>query len=223
MRRGSSGNREGDGPIDGPPPAWEPAERAERVERDEEMSPAAQGEQAAQAELQERLAEVTATVERQRRLLEAVPATADVALVGVDPEGRCQVVGGRHQALLAETYVETAEGCVEASGTIFAADGVRPLEADELPSVRATRGEEFDQLQVWVGADPELRRAFSVSARTLRDEEGRVVWGRAGLPRRRRVLPHPAAARPVPAIDVPRAAHAAGVGLRPARAPRRAR
>jgi signal transduction histidine kinase len=126
-------------------------------------------------QLRERLAATTATVEHQRRLLEAVPATADVALVAIDPDGRCQVVGGRHQALLARTYVEGADGCTETTGSVFDANGARALEHDELPSVRASRGEEFDHLQVWLGADLANRRAFSVSARCLRDEQRRVV------------------------------------------------
>jgi signal transduction histidine kinase len=45
----------------------------------------------------------------------------------------------------------------------------------EIPSYRAWMGEEFDDLRMWVGNDPATRRAFSVSARNVRGEEGRAA------------------------------------------------
>ena len=41
-----------------------------------------------------------------------------------------------------------------------------------MPTVRAVRGEEFDDYRIWVGADPGTRRALSVSARLVRDPDG---------------------------------------------------
>ena len=44
-----------------------------------------------------------------------------------------------------------------------------------MPSHRASRGEEFDDCRIWVGDDPRTRRALSVSARSVRDDEGRFT------------------------------------------------
>jgi two-component system phosphate regulon sensor histidine kinase PhoR len=37
------------------------------------------------------------------------------------------------------------------------------------------QGEEFDDVRVWAGSDPAHRKAFSVSARTVHDHEGKVT------------------------------------------------
>jgi signal transduction histidine kinase len=42
-----------------------------------------------------------------------------------------------------------------------------------MPTLRATRGEEFADIRLWVGTDPLTRRALSVSARAVRDDQGR--------------------------------------------------
>jgi two-component system, OmpR family, phosphate regulon sensor histidine kinase PhoR len=47
-----------------------------------------------------------------------------------------------------------------------------------VPTSRARRGEEFDDVRVWIGRDPETRRAMSISARRVDDLEGRM-WGAA--------------------------------------------
>ncbi len=41
-----------------------------------------------------------------------------------------------------------------------------------MPTYRAMQGEEFDDRRIWVGDDPFTWRALSVSARTVRDDEG---------------------------------------------------
>lgn len=168
VRRGSSGSRTGNGPIDEPSTASTasaPREQPRSVEPGiDELQ-----------ELRERLDASAGMLAHPRRLLDAVPAAAGVALVVVDRDGRCQIVGGRHQALLTQTYVEGADGCTEVVGSVFDANGVRPLAHDELPSIRASRGEEFDRLHLWLGADPRTRRGFTVSARCLRDGRDRLA------------------------------------------------
>jgi signal transduction histidine kinase len=62
---------------------------------------------------------------------------------------------------------------------VFRQDGVTVMTRDEIPSYRAARGEEFEDLLMWVGNDPATRRAFSVSARNVRGENGR--WEGAAL------------------------------------------
>ena len=41
-----------------------------------------------------------------------------------------------------------------------------------MPTHRASRGEEFDDCRIWIGHDPRTKRAVSVSARSVRDEDG---------------------------------------------------
>ena len=60
-------------------------------------------------------------------------------------------------------------------GHVYAADGTTPLAREEMPTYRASQGEEFDDCRIWVGADPLTRRALSVSARSVRDEQGRFA------------------------------------------------
>ena len=60
-------------------------------------------------------------------------------------------------------------------GEVYAEDGVRRLAQHEMPSLRAARGEEYDDIRMWVGSDPVTRRACSVSARSVRDADGTFV------------------------------------------------
>ena len=52
---------------------------------------------------------------------------------------------------------------------------MRRLAQHEMPSLRAARGEEYDDIRMWVGSDPVTRRACSVSARSVRDADGTFV------------------------------------------------
>jgi signal transduction histidine kinase len=63
---------------------------------------------------------------------------------------------------------------------VFAEDGVRRLAQHEMPSLRAANGEEFDDIRMWVGADPVTRRACSVSARSVHDADGNFVGAALG-------------------------------------------
>jgi signal transduction histidine kinase len=44
-----------------------------------------------------------------------------------------------------------------------------------MPSIRALRDGPFDDVRIWVGADPALRRALSVSARSVLDDGGSTI------------------------------------------------
>ncbi|MFC6342458.1 sensor histidine kinase, partial [Nocardioides hankookensis] len=46
---------------------------------------------------------------------------------------------------------------------------------DEVPSSRAARGEEFDDVLMWSGDDPRTRRAVSVTARHAENESGAFI------------------------------------------------
>jgi signal transduction histidine kinase len=57
-------------------------------------------------------------------------------------------------------------------GHIYSADGRTQLAAEDLPSYRAMQGEEFDGYTNWTGSDERTRRAYSISARTVRGPSG---------------------------------------------------
>jgi PAS domain S-box-containing protein len=118
----------------------------------------------------ERLAETSRALDRQRRYLEAVVDSVDIGVAVFDPVEGYVVVNHRLQQ-----YNELAHGVlgggVGEAGDMFAEDGHR-LEVHELPSTRAAAGEEFDDLTIWVGADPLTQCALSVSARSFRGAGG---------------------------------------------------
>ena len=121
---------------------------------------------AARSQAQEALAEL----ERQRRTRDAFVATVDVGLLLVDPQGNRLVSNNRMRELVDLKFPVGREHSV---GQVYAADGRTPLGVEDLPSSRGVRGEEFDDLRVWVGEVPAARRALSVNARNVHDESGR--------------------------------------------------
>jgi signal transduction histidine kinase len=55
---------------------------------------------------------------------------------------------------------------------VYGGDGSTLFVRDEMPTYRASRGEEFADIRIWVGNDPLTRRALSVSARRVEDDRG---------------------------------------------------
>jgi len=55
------------------------------------------------------------------------------------------------------------------------ADQMRPLRPAAVRCTRATTGEACEELLIWIGQQPESRRAISVSARPVRDRAGTVT------------------------------------------------
>lgn len=121
----------------------------------------------------ERLAEALHEVRRERTRSDVVLDTVDVGLVLLDGQGRFERANRRQQAILEVAYPTGHLGQAGQCGDLYAEDGLTPLETDELPCTRAARGEEFDDLRVWVGAPSGPRRALAVSARSVHDERGR--------------------------------------------------
>jgi signal transduction histidine kinase len=80
-----------------------------------------------------------------------------------------------HGRFLQLAYPEGHDGQAGQAGDVYAADGVSFLPREEMPTVRATRGEEFDDARMWVGSDPLTRRCLSVSSRPILDSEGVFV------------------------------------------------
>jgi signal transduction histidine kinase len=118
------------------------------------------------------LARALSALERQRRFADAIFDTVDVGLVLLDEHGNYQTINKRHQDFIDLAFPDGHAGRAGQSGLVYAEDGVRLLEREEMPSLRAARGEEYDDVRMWVGSAPRTRRAISVSARSVRDDAG---------------------------------------------------
>lgn len=120
------------------------------------------------------VASAVARAESERRISQAILDTVDVGLVLLDAEGRYLRANRRHQDFIDLAFPEGHAGRAGQLGAVHHPDG-RRVTREEMPSFRASTGEEYDDIRVWCGDDPLTRRALSVSARTLRDEQGRRV------------------------------------------------
>jgi two-component system phosphate regulon sensor histidine kinase PhoR len=110
-------------------------------------------EQVAQAE---RLSQAQLTIDHQR----------------LDRSGHYESMNRSHARFLQLAYPDGHDGQAGQHGEVYAPDGTSFLPREEMPTVRATRGEEFDDVRMWVGSDPLTRRCLSVSARPVRDAAG---------------------------------------------------
>ncbi|GAA1439257.1 hypothetical protein GCM10009641_46540 [Mycobacterium cookii] len=121
----------------------------------------------------ERLDAAEAAVEAEQRRTEALFESVAVGLLQVDADGAYLAFNNRLSDILDLVYPRGHDG--HAGPGAFAYDlDLRRLPVDELPTVRAARGEQFDDVLLWVGEDPDSRRALSVSARPVRDRFGRL-------------------------------------------------
>jgi two-component system, OmpR family, phosphate regulon sensor histidine kinase PhoR len=121
---------------------------------------------------EEELAEALDAVTRQKQLSRAILDTVDVGLLLIDRFGHYEAFNRRHEDLLRLSFPGGHHGRSGQEGDVYAADGVTRLTAEDMPSTRAARGEEFDDYRIWIGADPLQRRALSVSARAVFDATG---------------------------------------------------
>lgn len=126
----------------------------------------------AQRQHQQELAEAVATIERQRRTGQAVLDTVDVGLLMLDADGQYEMFNRRHQDFLDLAFPVGHQGAAGQLGDVFAADGVTLLPHEQMPSTLAASGQPLDDYRIWIGADEMSRRALSVSARPLHDEDG---------------------------------------------------
>jgi signal transduction histidine kinase len=111
-------------------------------------------------------------LEHQRRVSEAIFDTVDVGLMLLDKDGQYVGMNRRHREFLDMAFPDGHLGYAGQLGAVFDADGRTLLTADRMPSQLAAQGQEFDDLRLWIGADPDTRRALSVSARVVRAEDG---------------------------------------------------
>ncbi|GAB2456545.1 hypothetical protein GCM10027062_40990 [Nocardioides hungaricus] len=128
-----------------------------------------------QWESEQRLAAANQLIERQRRMAEAVFDSVDVGLILLDRDGRYESMNRRHRDFMALAFPDGHDGLAGQLGDVYAEDGLTLLAQEEMPTHRAVRGEQFDDCRIWVGADPIVRRALSVSARSVRDPAGELT------------------------------------------------
>ena len=107
----------------------------------------------------------------------AILETVSVGLLLVDADGTYSAWNRRQQELLDIAFPDGHGGRAGQSGFVFDAEQEHALPSDEFPCARATRGrgEEFDDLLIWIGEDPATRRALSVSARSVQDRSGTLA------------------------------------------------
>lgn len=111
-------------------------------------------------------------VEEQMRR-RAILDTDAVGLSLVDLDGRFHSVNATQQRFFDLAFPGGHPGRVGTQGHIYDATQTYQLPVDEIPSSRAARGEELDSVLVWAGPDPLTRRALVISARNVRDGDGR--------------------------------------------------
>ena len=110
-----------------------------------------------------------------RAFADAIFESVDVGLIMLGKDGEYLAVNRKHHEFMDLAFPDGHAGKAGQLGDVYAEDGVRRLAKHEMPSFRASRGEEFDDIRMWVGADPATRRACSVSARAVRDPDGSLV------------------------------------------------
>ncbi|MBC2931657.1 cell wall metabolism sensor histidine kinase WalK [Nocardioides sp. zg-1228] len=119
----------------------------------------------------ERLDAAEAAADADRRTAQAVFEGVAVGLLQIDADGRYLLTNTRLREFVDLAFPGGHHGVAGQTGLAFGIDE-QPLAAHEVPSARAARGEEFDDLRLWVGHDPHTRRALSVSARRVLDRSG---------------------------------------------------
>ncbi|HEY0951139.1 sensor histidine kinase [Nocardioides sp.] len=118
------------------------------------------------------LARALRMLEAERQTSQEVFDAVNVGLMLIDADGELVGMNRRFEELVSLSFPDRSRPW---PGDLFAADGRTRLLPEEVPSARAARGEEFDDLRVWAGADPRTRRALSVSARRAENEAGEFV------------------------------------------------
>ncbi|MEP9361361.1 HAMP domain-containing sensor histidine kinase [Nocardioides sp. CN2-186] len=126
------------------------------------------------------LASALDTIEHQRRVSQAIFDTVDVGLVLLDSTGKYAGMNRRHAQFMELGFPDGHGGRAGQLGAVFDVDGRTPLVREQMPTYRASQGEEFDDLRMWIGVDPEDRRALSVSARTVRTDRGEFAGAALG-------------------------------------------
>lgn len=119
------------------------------------------------------LTDALKVIENSRRNTEAIFTAVNMGLGLLDPEGGPVLINqrlGRMANLAFPAGIDSLD-----DGWIFDESGSVRLRYEDTPIYRARCGEEFDDLRVWIGEDPERRRAISMSARRVEDADGALT------------------------------------------------
>ncbi len=100
----------------------------------------------------------------QRRLTRTIVNGVDVGLVALDAQGAYDSTNPRQQDFMNLAFPDGHAGMAGQTGFVFDADGVTLLASELMPTVRAAQGEAFRDNLIWVGQDPNERRALAVSS-----------------------------------------------------------
>lgn len=126
----------------------------------------------ARAEAREtELGAALAIIERNRRSAHAIFEAVDVGLALLDRDGLPTLMNQR----LAEFSELAYPGGDTSRAQVFDEAGKSRLPIEEVPTVRAQQGEEFDDVRVWIGTEQKTRRAMSISARRVEDPDGDLM------------------------------------------------
>ena len=107
--------------------------------------------------------------------LGAIMTSVSLGVIVMDDTGHITTINPHGREILAVAYPgEPTLDLPMVPNSTFALDGVTPLAEEQRPTVRAARGEEFTDVQLWIGPDPESRRAVSVTSRRLRSADRRL-------------------------------------------------
>lgn len=104
------------------------------------------------------------------RLLDTVLDALPLGVVAVDGDGHDILMNPRQRRT---HHLATPAGVADPNESqllVFGDDRTTPIPVDQRPVRRAVLGEKFTDQLVWIGAGPE-QRAFSTSARPMRDEQ----------------------------------------------------
>lgn len=100
----------------------------------------------------------------QRRLTRTIVNGVDIGLVAIDADGVYDSTNPRHRDFMDLAFPDGHAGIAGQPGFVYASDGVTRLDREGMPTVRAVHGEAFRDYLVWVGQDPNERRALAVSS-----------------------------------------------------------
>jgi signal transduction histidine kinase len=120
------------------------------------------------------ISDLLAAERAHRALTEAVTEAVDVGLLSLDPDGTYRSMNPRHEEFMALAYPDGHDGQAGQLGWVFAADGHSFLPREDMPTIRAREQDLHDYL-IWVGEDPDERRALAISSRATVDVDGRAT------------------------------------------------
>lgn len=119
----------------------------------------------------EQLEKALVVIERNQRSANAIFEAVDIGLALLDEHGTPTLM---NQRLAEFSQLAYPDGDLDAA-RVYDETGTTPLAVDDVPTARARRGDEFDDVRVWVGDDERTRRAMSISARRVEDADGELL------------------------------------------------